>query len=161
LRCSKSTMCEKGFETNEKRYFLRKPADVRLPADRYSTISLLNEMLRTLGNGVNLRTRTPDVENHLGVSATYDPSPTRGRHAPQRDATRCNADQGLVGGRPLVGPGNGARGDPGVPSVTEPVHADRSRAHRLAQPANSYQRQKCSPSRETLPRMYLRRQALP
>lgn len=54
----------------------------------------------------------PDVENHLGVSATCDPSPTRGRHAPQRDATRCNAGQGLVGGRLLVGPGNGARGDP-------------------------------------------------
>jgi len=104
---------------------------------------------------------TPDVENHLGVSATCDPSPTRGRHAPQRDATRCNAGQGLVGGRLLVGPGNGARGDPGVPSVTEPEQASRSRAHRLAQPANSYQRQKCSPSRETLPRTYLSRQALP
>lgn len=110
---------------------------------------------------INSRAKTPDVENHLGVSATCDPSPTRGRHAPQRDATRCNAGQGLVGGRLLVGLGNGARGDPGVPSVTEPEQASRSRAHRLAQPANSYQRQKCSPSRETLPRTYLSRQALP
>jgi hypothetical protein len=152
---------EKLPKKNAKHYFPRKPVDVQFPVHQYSTTSLLSEMFHTLGNGVNLRTRTPDVENRLGVSATYDPSPTRGRHAPQRDATRCNADQGLVGGRLLVGPGNGARGDPGVPSVTEPEQADRSRAHRLAQPANSYQRQKCSPSRETLPRMYLRRQALP
>lgn len=38
---------------------------------------------------VNSRARIPDVENHPGVSATCDPSPTRGRHAPQRDATQA------------------------------------------------------------------------
>lgn len=134
----------------------------RFTVDRkLDRIPFLDEGLYTSRNGVNSRARIPDVENHPGVSATCDPSPTRGRHAPQRDATRCNAGQGLVGGRPLVGPGNGARGDPGVPSVTEPEQASRSRAHRLAQPANSYLRQKCSPSRETLPRMYLSRQVLP
>lgn len=70
------------------------------------------------------RTGSPDVENHLGVSATYDPSPTRGRHAPQRDATRCNAGQGLVGGRLLVeSPATepaGTRGTRGCPRSPSP-----------------------------------------
>jgi len=95
----------------------------------------------------------PDVENRLGVSATCDPSPTRGRHAPQRDATRCNA-QGRSGGSgsALEGPGNSprARGVPRgggeVPSVTEAERATgRSRARARAQPANPYRRKNALP----------------
>lgn len=53
------------------------------------------------------------------MSATHDPSPTRGRHA-----TRCNAGQGPVGGRLRVR--WGPRG-PGGSSVTEPERPGRSR----------------------------------
>lgn len=53
-----------------------------------NTLVLRGNALITLAR---ITAPTPDVENHLGVSTTYDPSPTRGRHAPQRDATRCNA----------------------------------------------------------------------
>lgn len=76
------------------------------------------------------------AESHCGVSATHDPSPTRGRHALQRDAARA---RGQWEGVRAVGP----RGGPAEPRSPSPS-GQADRAHRFAQPANSYQRQKYS-----------------
>lgn len=82
------------------------------------------------------------TESHCGVSATHDPSPTRGRHALQRDAARARGQWEGVLAR--SGP-RGHGGNPRSPSPSGLV----DRAQRFAQPVNSYQRQKCSLAQDT------------
>jgi len=179
-RCSESAFRReaaviRGDRYLDARYWIRDPRRSRPPpAGRDSRAS--EGAHGAWDSRAEIAAGTPDVENHLGVSATYDPSPTRGRHAPQRDATRCNA-QGperrerersrrarQLAESPRSGPEGWRGGALGHRGRTGNRPIARACAHRLAQPANPYRRKNVLPrARHSRVRacVRLRRKALP